>query len=116
MIITKLIYSVGLLFVMMLPGFIMKKVGMSPDGFGKGISNIVLYIAQPALILRAYIAPFNSNIVINILLVFLLSVIVHTVFSLITMACFKRAEDSVRRMLRFATIFSNAAFMGIPLI
>ena len=114
--IPKLIYNVGILFVMMLPGIILKKTGMSTDGLGKGLSNIVLYIAQPALILRAYIAPFNSEILVNILIVMLMSVVTHLIFSAVAMLCFKRAEDSVRRMLRFATIFSNAAFMGIPLI
>jgi len=34
----------------------------------------------------------------------------------VAMCCFKKSPDSARRMLRFATIFSNAAFMGIPLI
>ena len=114
--IPKLIYNVGILFVMMLPGIILKKTGMSTDGLGKGLSNIVLYIAQPALILRAYIAPFKSEILVNILLVILLSILTHVVFSIVSMLCFKGAEDSKRRMLRFATIFSNAAFMGIPLI
>jgi predicted permease len=32
------------------------------------------------------------------------------------MIFFKKAADGRRRMLRFSTIFSNAAFMGIPLI
>ena len=38
------------------------------------------------------------------------------IFSLVAIFCFKKAPNSRQRMLRFATVFGNAAFMGIPLI
>ena len=112
----KVIYNVALLFVMMIPGVLLVKCGMSVKGFGKALSNLVLYIAQPALIFMAYLRPFNEEILKNSLYVFILSIITHSLFSVIAMLCFKNSPDGLKRMLRFATIFSNAAFMGIPLI
>lgn len=112
----KVVYNVALLFIMMIPGVLLVKCRMSVDGFGKGLSNLVLYIAQPALIFLAYLRPYNEEILGNSLIVFILSVIFHIIFSVVAMLCFKKAPDKMRRMLRFATIFSNAAFMGIPLI
>ena len=112
----KVIYNVALLFIMMIPGILLKKCRLSTDGIGKGISNLVLYIAQPALIFLAYIRPFNKEILINSAYVLGFSIIAHIIFSLVAMNCFKKSPDGARRMLRFATIFSNAAFMGIPLI
>ena len=111
-----IIYNVALLFIMMIPGVLLVKCKMSVNGFGKGLSNLVLYIAQPALIFMAYMRPYDAEILKNSLYVFILSVLVHIMFSVIAMLCFKRSPESVQRMLRFATIFSNAAFMGIPLI
>ncbi len=111
-----IIYYVALLFIMMVPGIIMKKCAMVNETFGKGISKLVLYIAQPSLIFLAYVRDFDKNILINSIYVLILSVIIHILFSVIALSCFKKAPDNVRRMLRFATIFSNAAFMGIPLI
>ena len=101
---------------MMVPGIIMKKCKLSTDGFGKGLSNLVLYIAQPALIFRSYLRAFDKGILINMLYVFLFSIITHLIFTVAAMLCFKKAPDAMRRMLRFSTIFSNAAFMGMPLI
>lgn len=112
----KVVYNVALLFIMMIPGVLLIKCGMSVNGFGKGLSNLVLYIAQPALIFLAYLREFDSKILENSLYVFILSVIFHILFSATAMLSFKKAPDKMRRMLRFATIFSNAAFMGIPLI
>lgn len=112
----KVIYNVALLFVMMVPGFLMKKCRLCDERFGKGLSNLVLYIAQPALTLLAYLRPYDENIMVNALYVFGFSVVLHGIFAGVAMLFFKKAPDSRRRMLRFATIFSNAAFMGIPLI
>lgn len=112
----ELIYNVALLFIMMVPGFIMKKCGLSTDAFGKGLSNLVLYIAQPALTFVAYLRPYDEKILINSAYVLVFSVILHLIFALVAMNLFKKAPDSMRRMLRFATIFSNVAFMGVPLV
>lgn len=110
-----IIYNVGILFIMMIPGIIMKKCKLCGDGFGKGISNLVLYVAQPCLIFKAYLKPFSAEVLQNALIVLLLSVIAHCVF-LLALLVFNNTTEDRQRMLRFATIFSNAAFMGIPLI
>ena len=112
----NVIYYVALLFIMMVPGIILKKTHLSPDGFGKGISNLVLYVAQPALVFVAYLRPYDEKILINSAYVLILSVVAHLIFSAVALMLFKKAPDGMKRMLRFATIFSNAAFMGIPLI
>ncbi len=116
--ISKLIYNVAHLFIMMLPGYIMKRCHMTSENMGKGISNLVLYIAQPALIVYAYVnfEGSFSDIWQSALLVFLFSTLAHVIFAAVALASFKGAPDSRRRMLRFATVFANAAFMGIPLI
>ena len=112
----KLIYNVAVLFIMMLPGIIMKKCKLSTDGLGKGLSNLVLYIAQPALIFNAYVRPYDSAVLLNAIWVLVFSIVAHVIFTAITLALYKKEPDATRRMLRFATIFSNAAFMGMPLI
>lgn len=116
MIVNAIIYNVGIFFIMMIPGIILKKCNMISDGFGKGLSNLVLYIAQPALIFLAYVRDFDGKILLNSLYVFVFSIISHVLFSVVAIQTFKKAPDCAGRMLKFATIFSNAAFLGIPLI
>ena len=112
----KVIFYVAILFIMMVPGIILKRCRLVSDSFGKGISNLVLYVAQPVLVFQAYIRPFDADILKNSLSVLLLSLVMHTISAVVAIFAFKRAEDRARRMLRTATVFSNAAFMGIPLI
>ena len=115
-IVLDIIYSVATFFIMMIPGIILKKTKMADEGIGKGLSNLVLYIAQPALIFVSYLRDFSIDILINAAYVLVLSFIVHIIFTILASITFKKAPDRMRRMLEFATIFSNAAFMGIPLI
>ena len=116
--ISDLILNVASLFIMMIPGIILKKANMVTDSFGKGLSNLILYIAQPCLIVYAYLdcASRLGDIWQHVLMTFVLSMIVHIIFALVAIPVFKKAPDSKGRMLKFATVFSNAAFMGIPLI
>ena len=112
----KIVYNVGVMFIMMIPGIILKKCKFVTDGFGKGLSNLVLYIAQPALIFLSYVRAFDKRVLLNILYVLLFSVVAHALFSVVAMRLFSKTPEGRARMLRFATVFSNAAFMGIPLI
>lgn len=115
-VVSDIIHNVAILFIMMIPGVILKKCKMVSDGFGKGLSNIVLYIAQPALIFLAYLRDFDKLILINSIYVFIFSVIAHAIFAIVALRVFNKAPDAKARMLKFVTIFANAAFMGIPLI
>ena len=115
---TKLIEQVAILFLMMVPGILLKKCKLVQDGFGKGLSNLILYIAQPVLVFYSYL-NYNgtfADIWKNILIVLLLSVLAHLLFCVIAIPVFKKAPEQQKKMLRLTTIFSNAAFMGIPLI
>ena len=78
----------------------------------------MLYIAQPCLIVYAYLSAGTSfgEIWLGCLMTFVLSFVAHLIFTAVALPVFRKAPDGACRMLRFATIFSNAAFMGIPLI
>ena len=115
---TKLIIQVGILFLMMVPGVILKLTKLVSADFGKGISNLILYVAQPVLVFYAYLSYEGTFLSIwqNILTVFLLSILAHVLFCVVAIPVFRKAPEARAKMLRLVTIFSNAAFMGIPLI
>ena len=112
----SLIYQVAILFLLMLPGIILIKKKLVPDTFGKGLSGFVLYIAQPCLVFLAYLRPYDPKVLDGVLWVLLFSVLAHLIFIAAALLVFRRAPKEKRKMLHMATIFSNAAFMGLPLI
>lgn len=115
-IVINLAICVTQLLLMMLPGAILKKTNLVSENFGRDISNMILYVAQPLLVLTAYIRPYSFGIAKRAGLVLILGILAHLLFALLSLLVFRRTEASKRTVLRFALVFSNAGYMGIPLI
>ena len=111
-----LIKCVISLFLMIIPAFLIKKYKLIGDSFAKGLSNLVLYVAQPALILFSFIRPFEKSVLYSALGVLVFSFIAHTIFYLISTKLFIKTEKQKRKVLQFCSIFSNAGYMGAPLV
>ncbi|MBQ9736725.1 MAG: AEC family transporter [Clostridia bacterium] len=112
----SLIYRVGILFLAMIPGFILRKCKLVPEAFGKGLSGFVLYAAQPSLVFLAYLRPYDAAVLRGAGWVLLFSIVAHAFFAVVALLLFRRATPDRQKILRMTTVFSNAAFMGIPLI
>ena len=112
-----LLVQVAILVLMIIPGFLLAKARLMPEGAGKTISNLILYAAQVALIIAGFcsVDP-TKEILLRMLAVFLLVIISHFAFYLIGRLCFRNAEVAKRRVLIFSTVFTNAGYMGIPLL
>ena len=112
-----LLIQVAILVLMIIPGFLLAKAKLMPEGAGKAISNLVLYAAQVALIIAGFcsVDP-TKKILLRMLAVFLLAVVSHFLFYMIGRLCFRSAEIAKRKVLIFSTVFTNAGYMGIPLL
>lgn len=108
--------SVLLLLLMIIPGFIMRKMRIADDGLSKGFANTILYITQPAMIAVSFIRDFDKNVLIIAVTVLVFSFVAHTLFYLIALKLFKNAQKEIRKVLQFGVVFSNAGYMGFPLI
>lgn len=114
--ISTLFISVFTLFLFMLPGFILKKTKIADEAFPKSLSILTLYIAQIALIFHSFIIEFKMEIFTNICQVFIGAFLIHVLLYIIAKQFFKKAPERTRRVLQFGLIFSNAGYMGIPVI
>lgn len=114
--ISLLIKAVASLFCFMAIGFIIKKIKIADDNFSKSLSVFLVYIAQIAMFLHGYIRPFDKDFFTKVILVFILSLCIHLLFFEIAQFLFKNAPEEKRKVLRFGIIFSNAGYMGIPVI
>ena len=114
--ISLLFISVLTLFLFMIPGFILRKTKLADKSYAKDLSLLTLYVAQIALILHGFIVDFDLSVFKGVITVFILALIIHIVFYVIAINLFKKAPDKIRRVLQFGVIFSNAGYMGIPVI
>ena len=111
-----LFISVFTLFLFMIPGFILRKLKLIDGTFSKNLSLLVLYIAQIALLIHSYIIEFKPEVLSGILQVFIVSFLIHSILFIIARNLFIKAPESAKKVLQFGLIFSNAGYMGIPVI
>lgn len=112
-----LIQKVILMAVLVALGVIMRKAKKADGQLTKGLGDIVVYLSQPAMIIYSFTAAeFSRRILITALCVFLFSLLFHAAYYALAKLLYKNAPEKQRTVLRFSTVFTNAGFMGIPLI
>ena len=112
-----LVQKVLLLTVMIALGMILRLTKKADGNLAKGFSDVVVYLTQPAMIIYSFLdAPFNKTILITSVCVFVFAMVFHLGYFYIAKLLFKSTPERQQLILRFSTIFTNAGFMGIPLI
>ena len=108
--------KVGILFVMIAVGFACTKAGMLTH---KGIAEItafLLRIVTPCLIVSSFLSA-DSGVELPVLgFSVLTAVLAHLLAVLLSLLTFRKSEPDRQKTLRFAVIFSNTGFMGMPLV
>jgi predicted permease len=74
----------------MIPGFILRKTGVTDSNFAKALSVLTLYVAQIALIIHSYLIEFNSTIFKGVVHVFIYSFVIHLILYFLAKQFFKK--------------------------
>lgn len=114
--ITVLFRAVLLLFMMIIPGFILKKTKLADDKLPLGFTNTILYITQPAMLVVGFFRPYDGKIMRSAIIVLVLTFVVHAFFTFSVHLFFRKAPKETAKVYRFGVAFANAGYMGIPLI
>ncbi len=108
--------QVLILFILILIGFFCGKIRLLNHTGVSCINDLMLYVVNPCVIVNAFQRPFNGEDLKNFLLAALAAVIGHIISVFLGILIFRKQEESRRRVLRFATAFSNCGFMALPLL
>ncbi len=101
--------------ILIVTGIICFKTGIITKDGNRELSKLVLSVVNPIVIFMAYQTDYNSELVKNLMTAFLLSAIS---FAVVIAGAYIIIPAKIRNseIERFSTIYSNCAFMGIPLI
>ena len=108
--------QVVVLFLLMATGTVAVKTGVLKPENKQALSNLLVYLVVPAMIFNSDRMEFSAEILRNLLAAFGMSVLAICIGTVITLVLTARRKDSRAPIFRFATVFSNAAYMGFPLI
>ena len=108
--------QVVIIFILLGLGFGVTKAGMVKDSGLKQITDILLYVVTPCLLINSYQKEFSKELVSGLLIAGGFSLIIHLVAILISHLVFKKEETKKYRVSIFASVYSNCGYMAIPLL
>lgn len=100
------------MFIFMGVGFALFKTKLVSEKGSKELSNLLLYIVLPAVIIHSYCAERTVERMHGLWLSFVLSAVLLVVSMVISMLIFGKRH----RIENIGVSFSNCGFMGIPLV
>lgn len=101
----------------MIVGFVCKKVNFVHDITVKDLTNLLLYLVSPCIIVNSFLVSFSKKKFQMFILAMLAAIIVFIIGIIIADVLFGQVKDFPKKdALKYSTVYSNAGFMGIPLV
>ena len=102
------------LFLIMIVGMIAAKRGIINEEVRKRLSELLLYITSPFLVVLSFNFKFSPDMLINAGIVFAFSFAIHGFTAILGRYPFVKFPLDKEKVLRFIIVFSNCGFMGFP--
>ena len=108
--------QVGILFALMSVGFLCNRRRIIDEVAIKGLTELLVLIVTPCIIMHSFMQQtFAPSLLGDLGWALVASVFAHVVGSALAILFFRGGDQRQEGVLRFAVMFSNAGFMGIPL-
>ena len=111
-VVVLLVQQVVVMFLLMVVGFMIYKIGMIDQKGVSQLTNVVLYVATPATIINSFFAEYDAQILYKGLWEAGLGIVMLVINLLLTFTVFRKMSD----LGKFGIIVSNVGFLGIPLV
>lgn len=108
--------QVVVLFILIGIGFVCSKGKLLGENGAKQLTDIALYLSTPAVIIKSFQeVKYDDDLLINLGITALCAFLIHLLPILMTKVVFRDNIINRRKVLQFATVFSNCGFMSLPL-
>lgn len=109
--------QIVIMFFLIITGVISFKVRLIDQTMNKKLSDLVLMLVNPIVIFISYQREFEATLLTGLLISLALAVVTHIFAILICYVVLpKRKQKADISIERFAMIYSNCGFIGIPLV
>lgn len=108
--------QVAIVFILIAVGFVLKKGRLIDENGSKQITNILLTIVTPCVLIKSYQREFQASQAMNLLWAAGFAVLIHVVMIVIATLIYRPEESKRYRINIFSAVYSNCGFMAIPLL
>lgn len=104
------------MFFILLLAFICYRIGLVSQEGNKSVSNLLLMVVNPCLILTVYQTEYDPELVRGLLLSFAAAILAHLLGIIISTLIIRPGSGPDYSIERYNAMYSNCGFIGIPLI
>ena len=104
------------MFFIMVLAFICYRIGLVDQNGNKNVSNLLLMVVNPILIITVYQTSYDPELVRGLLFAFAAAAVTHVLGILISGVLIRSGGGADTYIERFSAMYSNCGFIGIPLI
>lgn len=104
----------GEMFLLILAGYIVRRLGLVTREGKMCLTNLILYVILPCNIVKAFLAETGSRWG-ELVQVLLIATLIQVFCSVIAYFCYSFLPAGEKAVFQYATVCSNAGFMGNPL-
>lgn len=105
-----------LLFLYMICGFAVSRMHVIREDNREALVRLLMDVAMPMMVLNAFNKPVTREQILSSLLVIVIAFAGCVVTGLIGLALYRREDESKKKVLLYASMFSNAGNAGLPII
>lgn len=105
----------GMLFLVMMLGFVLKRRQVVQESGKSLLTDLVIHVTLPASILKSFQMEFNRQILQSCMVIGIVAVLIQIGSYLLGMVLYPGFPDSRKKVLQYATICSNAGILGNPI-
>lgn len=107
--------NVLVLFVLIAVGYICNRAKILSSKAIKDLTNLVLYIVTPCVIINSYQREFDQNMLMGLIITLVAAFLSFAVNILLAHLLIKDSDKRKEKTLRFGAVFSNCGYMSLPL-
>lgn len=108
--------QVIILFLIMVTGFVATKRDIINQETRKKLSEMLVRITLPAMVIYSYNQEFSQELLEKGWIMIVYSFGIHIFAAIISGFIFNKFPKDTKNILKFATIYSNCGYMGLPIL
>lgn len=106
----------GMLFLLIVIGVFAKKKNILPEESNKVLTDFLINIILPCNIINSFRAELKIEVLINFVRIFLLAFGIQIFAIIINNFLYRNQSEERQKVLKYATVISNAGFMGMAVV
>lgn len=105
-----------IIFTLFICGFILRKLNIIGSGARKGLTDLLIYLILPCNIIHSFEIKLTKQMLMCGMQVLIIASVIQILSYIMGLFMYNMADDRKKKVLRYATMCSNAGFMGNPVI